>query len=109
MAKRIAMLGAGSGFTEEITKGLCACELLHDSTFVLMDVDDQRLAGALERNQKIVGESAAPLQLTSTTDQRAALAGSACGSVDRGVPATGSGGGSVAADGGGGGWYQVRL
>ena len=76
MAKRIAMLGAGSGFTEEITKGLCACELLHDSTFVLMDVDDQRLAGALERNQKIVEESGAPLQLSSTTDQRAALAGS---------------------------------
>ena len=40
MAKRIAMLGAGSGFTEEITKGLCACELLHDSTLVLMDIDD---------------------------------------------------------------------
>ncbi|HJO28712.1 MAG TPA: alpha-glucosidase/alpha-galactosidase, partial [Candidatus Poseidoniia archaeon] len=57
MTKRIAMLGAGSGFTDEITKGLCACELLHDSTFVLMDVDDHRLADALERNQKLVEDS----------------------------------------------------
>ena len=46
MTKRIAILGAGSGFTNEITKGLCACELLHDSTFVLMDIDERRLADA---------------------------------------------------------------
>lgn len=75
MTKRIAMLGAGSGFTDEITKGLCACDLLRDSAFVLMDIDEGRLAQALDGNRKIAEDAGAPLELIGTTDQREALDG----------------------------------
>jgi len=44
MSYHVAMIGAGSFFTDSITEGLCrAKEIFADSTFVLVDSDRKRL------------------------------------------------------------------
>ena len=76
MGHRIAMIGAGSFFTDSITEGLCqAPDLFEGSSFILMDVDRQRLDLSVERNRRIVKEAGADIKIASTTDRRKALPG----------------------------------
>ena len=76
MPHRIAMIGAGSpGFSLAIAKGLVHSPQLREGTFVLMDIDAERLAESESRIKHLVTETAAPLAVESTTDRRAALDG----------------------------------
>ena len=59
MAYRIAMLGAGSGFTNAIADGLCrAKEIFGGSTLVLMDINEDALNKSLERQRAAVKKMA---------------------------------------------------
>lgn len=74
MSYRIAMIGAGSvGFSLAIAKELVRSEYLKDSTFVLMDIDSQKLAESEARIKSLITQANAPLRLESTLDRRAAL------------------------------------
>ena len=76
MPYRIAMLGAGSYFTDSITEGLCQARAIFDgSTFVLMDTDSGRLRQSVKRNREIVKRLGAQIHLSGTRDRRAALEG----------------------------------
>ncbi len=75
MPHRIAMIGAGSvGFSLAIAKELVRSEVLKDSTFVLMDIDSQRLAESEARIKSLIAQTNVPLRLESTLDRRIALA-----------------------------------
>jgi len=74
MSHRIAMIGAGSvGFSLAMARTLVESDLLSDSTFVLMDIDEGRLAESEARLRKFVEGRRAPLTITATTDRREAL------------------------------------
>jgi len=74
MSYRIAMIGAGSFFTDAITEGLCrAKEIFADSTFVLVDTDRKRLDSSEVRNRDIVKRLGGNLRITSTLNRRKAL------------------------------------
>ncbi len=76
MPYRIAMIGAGSFFTDGIVEGLCRQRGIFDgSTFVLVDVDEERLRLSLHRQREIVRNASAKLTLEATTDRRRALPG----------------------------------
>ncbi len=75
MSYRIAMLGAGSFFTDAITHGLCREPIFKGSTFVLVDTDPRRLKLSLARNRKHVEKAGYDLHLEATTDRREALPG----------------------------------
>ena len=76
MPYRIAMLGAGSFFTDSITEGLCRAKHLFDgTTFVLMDVDQQRLKLSEARNRDLLKKLGGNFTVKSTTDRRKALDG----------------------------------
>ena len=76
MSHRIAMIGAGSvGFSLAIARTLVDSALLADSTFVLMDIDEARLAESQMRLTKFVQGRGAPLRVLGTMDRREALAG----------------------------------
>ena len=76
MPYRIAMLGAGSFFTDSITEGLCrAKHLFNGSTFVLMDVDPQRLKLSEARNRDLLKKLGGGVTIESTTNRRKALDG----------------------------------
>ena len=69
MAHRIAMIGAGSFFTDSITEGFCRQqELFAGSTFVLMDADERRLRLSEARNRQIVEDAGADIRIEATTD-----------------------------------------
>ncbi len=75
MSYRIAMIGAGSvGFSLAIAKELVRSEVLKDSTFVLMDIDSQKLAESEARIKSLIAQTDVPLRLESTQDRRVALA-----------------------------------
>ncbi len=75
MSYKVSMIGAGSvGFSLAIAKGLVHSEYLKDSTFVLMDIDSQRLAESEDRIKSLIAQTNAPLKLESTLDRRTALA-----------------------------------
>ena len=74
MAYRITMIGAGSvGFSLAIARELVASKRLQDATFVLMDIDAERLAESETRIRELAAE--VPLTVTATTDRRRALEG----------------------------------
>ena len=76
MPHTIAMIGAGSFFTDSVTEGLCRQpDLFAGSTFTLVDSDDERLRLSLHRQEKIVREAGVDITLAATTDRRRALAG----------------------------------
>lgn len=76
MPYRIAMIGAGSFFTDSIAEGLCeANELFAGSTFVLMDVNRPALERSVARQKKRVKERGADLKIESTTRRPKALEG----------------------------------
>ena len=76
MPYTIAMIGAGSFFTDTITEGLCRSpEIFSGSTFRLMDTDPQAVRLSRDCNRKIVKESGADITITSTTNLRKALEG----------------------------------
>lgn len=76
MAYRIAMLGAGSFFTDGITEGLCrAPEVFAGSTFVLVDVSKERLELSAVRNRKIVQRMDGKITIKTARDRRRALEG----------------------------------
>lgn len=69
------MIGAGSvGFSTAIAKELIASPILKDSTFVLVDIDAERLAGAQERISAMSKNAGGALKVQATTDRREALA-----------------------------------
>ena len=70
------MIGAGSvGFSLAIARELVRSEILKDSTFVLMDIDSQRLAESEARIKGLIAQTDAPLRIESTLDRRTALTG----------------------------------
>ena len=76
MSYKIAMIGAGSaGFSLAIARELVASPILKSSTFVLMDIDSDRLARSEARIKSLVAQMDTPLKIESTLDRRAALAG----------------------------------
>ena len=76
MSHRITMIGAGSvGFSLAIARELVDSDLLRDSTFALMDIDEVRLRESETRLRKFVADQGAPLAIEATTDRREALAG----------------------------------
>jgi alpha-galactosidase len=76
MSYRIAMVGAGSFFTDGITEGLCrAKEIFAGSTFVLFDVDRKRLRESEARNQAILKKMGGQIKIVAMMDRRKALEG----------------------------------
>ncbi|MFH0963599.1 MAG: NAD(P)-binding domain-containing protein [Planctomycetota bacterium] len=76
MSRRIAMIGAGSvGFSLAIARELVDSEILNDATFVLMDIDPERLRESESRLRAFAASKGSPLRIEATTDRRAALAG----------------------------------
>ncbi len=78
-AQRIAMLGAGSGFTINIAHELAASRVLAGATLVLMDLSADRLARAEQVVRKIFEEAGTGVRVESVTDLESALRG--CGYV----------------------------
>ena len=76
MSQRIAMIGAGSvGFSLAIARELVDSELLRDSTFMLMDIDADRLEETRARLVAFVEKEGTPLAIEATTDRGQALEG----------------------------------
>jgi len=75
MSYKIAMIGAGSGFTGGITQGLCRAEVFAGSRLVLMDTDPRRLDASLARQQRLVDRHHGRIELTATTNLAEALEG----------------------------------
>lgn len=76
MAIKMAMIGAGSFFTDAITEGMCrAPEVFDGAEWVLMDVNRQALDLSLARNRKLIDEAGANLRIRATTQRRRALEG----------------------------------
>jgi len=71
---RIAFIGAGSlQFTRSLVRDILTFPLLKDSTFVLMDIDSQRLDFALRAVQGIIERGNYPARAEATLDRRQAL------------------------------------
>lgn len=75
MAYRVAMIGAGSAFTQAIARELVHAESLRDCAFVLMDVNRRALATSARRVRQINEQAGAALKLSATTSRRRALDG----------------------------------
>ena len=76
MAYRIAVLGAGSFFTDSVVEGLLqARDVFEGSTVVLMDLDSARLRLSEGRSRKLVADMGGGVAITASPDRREALAG----------------------------------
>lgn len=75
MPFRVAMIGAGSGFTVAIANSLVKSQVLRDCEFVLMDIDREALQQADARVRRINKETGGDLKITTTNDCREAVAG----------------------------------
>ncbi len=76
MSLRIAMIGSGSiGFSMGVAKELVHSSLMKDSTFVLVDIDAQKLEQSVARINRLVHEEQGTIHLEATTDRRVALQG----------------------------------
>ena len=72
--KKIAFIGAGSfGFTRELVKDILTFPALRDSTFVLMDIDKERLMYIEKAVGKIIEAGQYPAKVTATTNRKEAL------------------------------------
>jgi len=74
MPFRVAMIGAGSGFTIAIANSLVKSQVLRDCEFVLMDIDREALQRADARVRRINEETGGDLKITTTNDCREAVA-----------------------------------
>ena len=72
---KISMLGAGSGFVINIANELAKSEVLQDSRFVLMDIDNKRLDRAAVEVKKIMAENNCDIEIETTTELKRALDG----------------------------------
>lgn len=73
---RIAFIGAGSlGFTRGLVRDLLTFPALRGSTFVLMDVDQERLDFARRACEAIIAKGNYPSKVVATMDRREALKG----------------------------------
>jgi len=75
MKTRIAMIGAGSGFSLGVATPLCKSEILRDATFVLMDPNAERVENMGRQVREVAAKAGAALQVETTTDLRRALEG----------------------------------
>ncbi len=75
--KKLAMIGAGSGFTISIAKELAAHELFGGWEFCLMDINESRLRPMEVKVKEILGAAAWKGKTSSTTDLSKALDGCA--------------------------------
>jgi alpha-galactosidase len=77
MSVKIAMIGAGSiGFTRRLMQDILAVPELTDTTFALMDISERNLEMVTQLCQRDVAANGLPAQVTSTLDQREAIADS---------------------------------
>ena len=73
---RITFIGAGSfGFTRTLVKDLLTFDNLKDVTFVLMDINKQRLNCIKKAVEAIVAKGNYPATVIATTDRKEALKG----------------------------------
>jgi len=73
---RIAFIGAGSlGFTRGLVRDILTFPVLKDSTFVLMDIDKERLDFARRAVQSIIDKGKYPAKVDATPDRKEALKG----------------------------------
>ncbi len=76
MSHRIALIGAGSvGFSVAVARELIQSEVLKESTFVLMDIDQQGLDDSEGRIKAMAGQAGGTLNVEATLDRRKALEG----------------------------------
>jgi alpha-galactosidase len=75
MALKIAMIGAGSiGFTRRLMHDILTIPELQDTTFAFMDINERNLSMVTQLAQRDVAFNKLPAQVTSTLDQREAIA-----------------------------------
>ncbi len=73
---KISMIGAGSpGFSMAVAEDLVRSKVLREASFVLMDIDQQRLAKSEENIRAMVAREQSPLKISTTLDRRQALEG----------------------------------
>ena len=71
---KIALIGAGSiVFCKTLMMDIMATEATADSTFVLMDIDREKLAGVEGLAKRIISENNLPATVHATTDRREAI------------------------------------
>lgn len=76
MSYRITMIGAGSvGFSVAVARELANSKLLSGSTFVLMDIDQERLSRSAAVISGMIEQAGKRIRLESISDRRIALAG----------------------------------
>lgn len=76
MKKKIVFIGGGSAkFIRELLVDMFSYEDLKDSVISLMDIDKERLALSHKLLEKMILDRKLPAKVSSTTDQRKALAG----------------------------------
>ena len=74
--KKIAFIGAGSfGFTRELIKDILTFPALRDSTFILMDINKERLMYIEKAVGKIIEAGQYPAKVIATTNRKEALNG----------------------------------
>ena len=74
-ALKITMLGAGSGFVLTIAKELLVDPVFDNSTFVLMDISEERLAVAKSSVEEVIATGKNRVAISVTTDLDIALDG----------------------------------
>ena len=73
---RIAFIGAGSvGFTRRLIRDILTFDRLRDSTLVLMDINEERLAWVARAIQQVLDRKNYPAKIVTTTNRRKALEG----------------------------------
>lgn len=72
---KIAMIGAGSFFTDAITEGLCKSDFFEGCDYVLIDIDEKLLNLSLERNEKIIRDAGKKINISMSFDRKKALEG----------------------------------
>jgi alpha-galactosidase/6-phospho-beta-glucosidase family protein len=70
MKTRIAMIGAGSGFSLGVATPLCKSEILKDATFVLMDLNAERVENMGRRVREVAAKAGASLTPTCGRSRR---------------------------------------
>jgi len=76
MQSKIAMIGAGSpGFSFAMAEALVNSHIFKESRFVLMDIDEKRLASSEKKIRNLAEEKKAGLKIESTLSRKKALEG----------------------------------
>ncbi len=72
--KKFVFIGAGSlDFTRDLARDILTFEMFEDCEFMLMDINEKRLAYAVRGVEKIIRSGDYPAVVTSTTDRKEAL------------------------------------